>query len=471
MLNPMFRLFHVILPPLKGVMWIVLMCITLSGCGDPPSPQEQLKNDVASCWPCSLYKTVFDALGKTMMNVYETTTYLGLILMGIGLLFYLAFASGKLVMSLKEPNVKEEIIKIIHVLFKALLVGAVLSLPQYVLEFCDMVLSPVILWMLELSRQILEVSSSIGGSTALVVPESIPSANDNLDFALFNGQVSYRVQDLIYRIYTALKGGMGLGLTIMQELEINTFFIGVFVIFAFLVLILIFPFSFIDAFLRIGIVVIIAPFLLASWVFPATKDWIKKGWNIVFSALFNILFSCIFVGLLISCITTYSNQYMPGFFNETAQKSDPALAQSAASLEAGFFSMIFVLVVMMMLAKHIPQVARFFGGDGSGNPLIGFLGQLRQLAINVAMIAAGVALVAVTGGAGATLGKKMMKKGAKDLAEQAASAVAGEKDKNGKRAGVQNSALAKSLMDAGQDADSKSDKSEKDQGRMTYGGE
>lgn len=455
MLNPMNRLFCFGIPPLKTLAWIVLMCVCLTGCGDPPSPQEELKNDIASCWPCSLYKAAFDALAKMMLNVYETTTYLGLILMGVGLLFYLAFASGKLVMSLKEPNVKEEIIKIIHVLFKALLVGAVLSLPQYVLEFCDMVLSPVILWMLELSRQILEAGSSIGGSTALIAPESIPTANDNLDFALFNGQVSYRVQDLIYRIFTALKGGMGLGLTIMQQWQINTFFIGLFVIFAFFALILIFPFAFIDAFLRIGVVVIISPFLLASWVFPATKDWIKKGWNIVFSALFNILFSCIFIGLLVSCITTYSNQYMPGFFNVTAQKSDPTLAQSAASLETGFFSMMLVLLSMMILAKHIPQVARFFGGDGSGNPLVGFLGQLRQLAVSVTTIAAGAALAVVTGGAGATLGKKMMKKGAKDLAAQGKEMIA---------------SAAHEASSTGQVADD-SGKKDDEKNQMNYGGE
>ena len=422
---------NTLLPMMMKSVFVILFALMLSGCGDPPSPQDQLKDDVASCWPCSLYKATFDGIGTMMMNVYETTTYLGLILMGVGLLFYLAFASGKLIMSLKEPNIKEEIIKIIHVLFKALLVGAVLSMPQYLLEFCDMVLSPVILWMLELSRQILESGASLGGGSALISPESMSGEAGNIDFALFNGQVSYRVQDLIYRIYVALKGGMGLGLTIMQEMEINTFFIGIMVIFMFLALILIFPFSFIDSFLRIGLVIILSPFLLAAWPFPPTKGWIKKGWDISFSALFNLLFSCIFIGILISVITTYSNQFMPGFFSAKAQESDPDLASSAAGLETGFFSMVMLLVAMMMLAKHIPQIAKFFGGDGSGNPLIGFLGQLRQLAINVTMIAAGAALTLVTGGAAANLGKRMMKKGAENLAQQAKEAVDSAKSQGG----------------------------------------
>ena len=88
----------------------------LTGCGSLGLTPENITMAsvfaTGGCWPCAMFRVVWEAIGSAFANTYATTSQLASILLGMGLLFWLTFTIGKMVASLKEPNMKDYIPKI-----------------------------------------------------------------------------------------------------------------------------------------------------------------------------------------------------------------------------------------------------------------------------------------------------------------------------------------------------------------------
>lgn len=401
---------------LKICAFFAVLCL-LAGCeGLKMSSESEWVASVQNCWPCTLYKAAFDAVGTLVKNLYPAMAERGLLVMGVGLLFWLAFTSGKMLTSLIEPNIKEYIRSVMIVLFKAMVVTAILYSSDTFLCVIDMIVSPVLTTFTELSRIVLTANTNI--NNGLVWPEQYMVQKDGA-CDLFGGQISYQLQDIIFRVYIALNSGMTLGYYVMVEKSFLNWIVGPFIIWMFFMMSLIFPLMFAESFIRLGAVIVLSPFFFAAWVFPSTKSAIKKAWDVVFGAMFQLLIGCIYIGLVVGVIQLFADNNWPGMLGNSRQTSDPSMMVNFRRLSTEAISFFALIIIMSRMQSNIPAIAGALGGDSSRSEIVGFMNGVKQLAISAAMIAAGAALSAF----GFPGGAAMIQSGAQRAASQAEDAA------------------------------------------------
>lgn len=413
-----FALRHItaIKNALKICAFFAVLCF-LTGCeGLKLSSEADWVASVQNCWPCTLYKAAFDAVGTLVKNLYPTMASRGLLIMGVGLLFWLAFTSGKMLTSMIEPNIKEYIRSVMVVLFKAMVVSAILISSDTFLCVIDMIVSPVLTTFTELSRIVLTANTNI--NNGLVWPEQYMVQKDGV-CDLFGGQISYQLQDIIFRVYVALNSGMTLGYYVMVEKSFLNWIVGPFIIWMFFMMSLIFPLMFAESFIRLGAVIVLSPFFFAAWVFPSTKSAIKKAWDVVFGAMFQLLIGCIYIGLVVGVIQLFADNNWPGMLGNSRQTSDPSMMVNFRRLSTEAISFFALIIIMNRMQSNIPAIAGALGGDSSKSEIVGFMNGVKQLAISAAMIAAGAALSAF----GFPGGAAMIQSGAQRAASQAEDAA------------------------------------------------
>lgn len=397
---------------LKICAFFAVLCL-LSGCeGLKMSSESEWVASVQNCWPCTLYKAAFEAVSRLVKSLYPTMASKGLLVMGVGLLFWLSFTSAKMLTSMIEPNIKEYIRSVMVVLFKAMVVTAILSTGENFLCVIDLIVSPVLTTFTELSRIVLTANTNI--NNGLVWPEMYMVQKDGA-CDLFGGQITYQLQDIIFRVYVALNSGMTLGYYVMVEKSFLNWIVGPFIIWMFFMMSLIFPLMFAESFIRLGAVIVLSPFFFAAWVFPSTKHAIKKAWDVVFGAMFQLLIGCIYIGLVVGVIQLFADNNWPGMLGQSRQTSDPSMMVNFRRLSTEAISFFALIFIMNRMQSNIPAIAGALGGDSSKSEIIGFLNGVKQLAISVSMVAAGAALSAF----GFPGGTTMMAAGAQRMADQA----------------------------------------------------
>ena len=401
---------------LKICAFFAVVCL-LAGCeGRINASESEWVASVQNCWPCTLYKATFDAVGTLVKNLYPTMAERGLLVMGVGLLFWLSFTSAKMLTSLMEPNIKEYIHSVMVVLFKAMVVTAILITGDSFLCVIDRIVSPVLTTFTELSRIVLTANTNI--NNGLVWPEQYMVQKDGA-CDLFGGQISYQLQDIIFRVYIALNSGMTLGYYVMVEKSFLNWIVGPFIIWMFFILSLIFPLMFADSFIRLGAVIVLSPFFFAAWVFPSTKSAIKKAWDVVFGAMFQLLIGCIYIGLVVGVIQLFADNNWPGMLGNSRQTSDPSMMVNFRRLSTEAISFFALIIIMNRMQSNIPAIAGALGGDSSRSEIVGFMNGVKQLAISAAMIGAGGGLSSFCFAGGAA----MIQSGAQRAASQAEDAA------------------------------------------------
>ena len=399
---------------LLTVALFVALCV-LSGCKGMPS-QADWSTTVQNCWSCTLYKALFDAINNLVTKLYITLASKALMLMGVGLLFWLAFRTVKMVTSLHEPNLQEYVMSVITTLFKALIVTGILLSGDGYLCVLDIIVTPVLTGFAELSWIVFTANKNI--NKGFVWPDELGGMTLE-QCNLFSGHLAYQFQDLVFRVYVALNSGISLGYYMMVEKSFLNWVIGPFIMWMFFIMSLIFPMMFIDSFVRLGAVIVLSPFFFVAWVFPSTKQAIRQAWNVVFGATMQILIACIYIGLIIGVIELFATDKWPGMLGESRQTSDPSMMTNFKRLSTEAISFFALILILSRMQRNIPHISGYLGGDSSTSSMIGFADGIKQLAISATQIAVGAALSAF----GIPGGAALMKAGAQRIAEQAKDAA------------------------------------------------
>ncbi len=139
------------------------------------------------------------------------------------------------------------------------------------------------------------------------IPE-ITEAEANAEGVVLNSQTRAALECMVEGLYKELAFALALGSTMMCHGWNDNFFLGIRLpspglLIAGLViwiagfwLMLSFAFKIIDATMRLGVIVSVAPLLIVAWVFPQTVEYTKKGFNI----LLNIIMIYIVLALVMA---------------------------------------------------------------------------------------------------------------------------------------------------------------------------
>ena len=169
-----------------------------------------------------MYMQAFKAVDQVLDGSLEKISQNSLVILKLGLIFWLLFTALRLVMSLSAPDMKKEIGTFVTVLFKAMIVAVLLNNPTYIYDFFGkVVIQPLGSGFLSLANRVLETPKNLG------IPFNYDTGVDWLDKMLnallgfspvdsvsgskMFGKLAVTVQSIIYQIYDALWNNVGLG--------------------------------------------------------------------------------------------------------------------------------------------------------------------------------------------------------------------------------------------------------------------
>ena len=415
---------HRITPSAILKICMVVVMLFLSACADNETAEMQVS--VENCWPCAMYKVVFETVNKLTVQLYDDITPKALVLLGAGLLFWLAFRTGKMFVTLYEPDINEYIQSVKTVLFKAMLVGALLfSGDKYICFISDILQAPM-LTISYFSAALLQ--NSIGDMVVSLPEEFIKIEQERC--TVFTEEVALYLQYMVYQIYVALQSGVMFGWSLLFSGHFISAIMGLCMVMpTFFVLSLIFPLMFADSFVRLGASIVLSPLLFVAWVFPSTKNMLKPLWNVAFGSMITMMIGCIYITLAINVMQIFqeNSESLKGILSQARQLADPNLERAMRRMSTEAVSFMVLIFIILKFHKAVPDIAGYLGGDNTKSQVVAFLGGIKQLAISAAMIAVGVAMSAfgIPGGdrlikAGAMRVKDQMVEGAKNIGNETA---------------------------------------------------
>ncbi len=437
---------------LLGILFVLLL---LTGCeGYVPYNPELFRANRENCWACQMYMQAFRAIDAVLDASLETIASNSLIVLEFGLLFWLLFKVVSLLISFSEPNMKKEFASFATIMFKAGVVALFLNNPSYIYDFFGkVVIQPFGEGFLSLSKTVLETPTDMGIDTT---PFDVTSYLENLpDFfknmfkiktsstsvstsKMFGG-LAVAVYEIVFRIYAALWNCVGLGFQLWNLKGLSASIAGIILVTGMFWLVVMMPLSFVDAFVRIGLMLMLLPLLMVGWVFSYPKGIVKKLFHNLLAGFFDILFTCIYISFLISMFRVYESTEIPDMFSSSTQTTEGGMRTIADNFGTEFLILAMLAWTMVALASKIQDFSKYFFDSAGKSSILNTINRLKNIAMKGVRI--GAAMLA---------GPLGWAKAAKDAAVGVAKEASGEE--NGEAASDQNNSENKEEGDNSQKA-------------------
>ena len=289
----------------------------------------------AGCWFCPLFRKAFETINTITTNLYYNMQEVFVMLLALGGGFWLLWIVLQFLLVLHGPNVGEFITNLFKALGKILIAAWLLYTPAPFLF--GIIVDPVVLVATNLSHEIMsasgmnplrefkitypscekypncKVSKSAENYLCNPVPAADPMFTD-AERSTAEKRVKKALSPEIYNSFTcylktvsmSLITNMAAGAVVtnygfykgpwyLGKLNFQALLIGVILELCYLIYFLMVPFKLIDLLVRLGFIFIMLPFFVVCWVFPATKGYAKKGWDMMISCLFTLLCLTVFI--------------------------------------------------------------------------------------------------------------------------------------------------------------------------------
>ena len=227
---------------LKRILFCVMFLgmLLLAGCGsnDGDYNAKEFKANPEYCWPCTMYMQAFKAVDTVLNGTLPTIATNSLIVLKIAFLFWLLFKMGMLVFSISMPDMRKQLPPILTVFFKAFVVAIFLSNSQYIYDlFGGIIIQPIGEAFLSISGMVLDSPNQVGITNITYFTENIlndylgnlTSSWNNL-LSQFNnsgsqmfGGLALKVQEIVFKIFSALWSGVGLGFQLLNAHKFSAF--------------------------------------------------------------------------------------------------------------------------------------------------------------------------------------------------------------------------------------------------------
>ena len=413
-----------------GIAICVILGVVLAGCSGITNSQnpEDWQPTIWNCWPCALYGSVFQIVDDISRIAVTESLGLSQAILGLGLALFMAFQAGKMFLPFTETK---DMVKMGHeaafVFLKALMVGLLLYKAEWFLYFMkQVVIMPVGQFFTVLSNAVLDSLPGTGeyfGALPGIEPEmkkvviDIAGEMEELDpdVSLFD-TLGIQVQYIVSRIFRSLQTGGALVQRLLAHPGLYSWLIGLVAGYQIWKLLTMFPLAFVDSFIQIAYMVILAPITIALWVFPGQDKYLKAIFpSKILGPFMDVLFGCIFVVLMITTLQLYTELCLGDILNPEMQLATSAWADSAVSGSPNILIMMLLFVAISKLCFVIYDFTTLFGGSPGSGSLMQVMDKMRALARKV--------LVSyITSGGNAAMAAK---KAAEEAAKEAASTAGG----------------------------------------------
>lgn len=347
-------------------LFVILVCIALSGCkidtGSDISTNNDYINSIRGCWSCQVYSALFNTAGRITQKIYATSRPYALLLLGLGLFCWLIMSVLPLFLTFREPNQGKFWTRHIKIVGHASLVALILANGNVFNEMISSFLQPIIEIFLNFALMIVDESLPTR------IPNNLQSGTRFVPIPGMTASVGQKLELLIYKVSVAMNSCRILGLRLLLLGGFMPVIIGLVTTFLFFLLAITFPMFIIDGVLRFTFVMVLLPFFLVCWVFPVTKGYFKKAWNMFMSAFAQLLICCIFVSLMVSVLEQFFE--MRGYnyiLSPAIQEKNPDAIHEMTTLSVTSLSFLFMVYFLYKSAENIMKIAGFLGGAPGGS--------------------------------------------------------------------------------------------------------
>ena len=266
------------------------------------------------CWFCPMFEGLFDAMNNLATAISVKMARVFLMILGVGLLFSIAFKVAKMVVSLQGADLMQFLTDMFKHLGRAIIATALLVSSLSIFTY---LVSPVLTMSMSLSSVIMDEGGGRGAVIKATQATGIKAASICDDLAdqmkvsttvekqtkAFTPEVRASFLGALRTMSAGLIFGIILGVVIYSLAFTNMIWgvlpniqyalLGLIIVIGHLAILITFPFKLIDSMIRMAFVTALMPLWIILWVFPATVGYTKKAWDLFLSSC--LIFVCLAV--------------------------------------------------------------------------------------------------------------------------------------------------------------------------------
>lgn len=340
------------------------------------------------CWFCPVFETLFKAINNlvTSMSQYMSTFFLNL--MGIGILFLIAFKVGRMLVQLQDVDLMQFLGDLFKPLGRAIIATALLGAMTFSGDtIYHLLIQPIFDVSLFLGEQTMniavantEVFTATQSSGEVIrqaggtVMEACNYRGTLPDKTVFTSRELQQLICWMRTVSSSLGVGIAIGSTFIkigfQDFldQMNMIIPGILIFIAFFINYVMFPLKLLETFVRLAFVLMLTPLWIILWVFPATVQYTKKAWEMFLGCCLVMISLSVIVAMVIQIM---NNSIQPDGLSEQlfielgCGKTDHALKKIETGGMALFILLAFGFMCWSILGTASALAGTFIsvGGD------------------------------------------------------------------------------------------------------------
>lgn len=289
------------------------------------------------CWFCPVFVAIFKGIDVIATKVSIQLAGAFLALLAAGLLFWIVFYVGRLFVQMQPIDMSKFFTDMLGTTGRAVVAMALLYSFFGIFTY---LINPLLVMSMGLSSSIMEAggfsssvssasqtyASQVEGIKKMSLCEVQRDKNENIigysgasncaeqwtegDHA-FTMETCSAMECSIRSMSASLVGGMAVGSSITSSsfslnlfnLNLGGIVIGIIILLGYFLIYLAFPFKMIDALIRLGFVCALAPLFIVLWVFPATRSYTQKAWQMLLGSCMTFVFLAVVMVLILSILS------------------------------------------------------------------------------------------------------------------------------------------------------------------------
>jgi len=379
-------------------------------------------------WGSQAMSMFFKMFNTVYMDGFDVLSSAALKLMVIGFALWLAFFTLRLVGALNAPSAADYLNAVFKHGFVVLCFAVFLGNPNYLRWLLNHTAVLVIGAFAGTAVDIMNTVLSSMMSTSAVYTDTVTSAalaglgeSTDANHLEAIGEVFSAV---LLACHKQLLFGIAYGKLVktLSDGVINKL-AGSFMIILFSIVDFMIPLFLMDGMFKFMIAMIMSPLFCAAWVFPATRQYVKKAWPLVIGMGFQILFTVVYICIAVSCVRAFTMKHpLLSFLLDAASFSNGVdfedVIKGIDQASSSAFSLAVCGIFMMLIADKMSSLSNNF----TGSPASAIFSETAKAAwekIKEAIKLAVLVLMTMTGVGGVYASKKLsdhaLKKGLEGL--------------------------------------------------------
>lgn len=269
------------------------------------SYKERMARMMAQCWVCDFTAILLKAINTVVTDGYNILSGghgSAISILAIGLALWLAWQVGNYFINYKYSDPMELLTQMGHCCFRAMIIAVVLSVGTVSFVFDDFIypvvsaFMDVIMLIVGLDLDSVDFGSATDYCQIAKNPESVEESGKVFSTQLISSMVCM-VQAIYFETLKGVAMGLGINCYSNGRLEIvflklpdfSMWALGALIFMIFFVVSIVFSFKVVDFFMHMAFAFVLLPLLLVAWVFPITRQYAQKAWDLFLYSLFGLL--------------------------------------------------------------------------------------------------------------------------------------------------------------------------------------